>query len=419
MTHLLTPEFDCLNDEAQKEMECLSAELIPQVESIQDEFVDTEVTCLSEQFESRQERHAFDLDINSDRDPCIRNILANNARFCSPTQNPNEIIVRRAPAFKHREVLYDADKNRFCGTAEFAAMKCHYECDPDQLNDYFRACEQYTQTHDCRRSFPQPGYRVQYPDLASYDTIECALDKDYLAEIMKDCPAVEDIEDSVLNSLEEKLLCLKAEEKIHNAGLTTAEKIALYSIAGAGTLAAGAGAVGGTVIGSVLGAPVAGAAIGAGSILLPVAAATGIVYGVGALIRKIRSEKARRQKLGLDKDEFKRLKKLEKLGKKYGQEDFRITDDMPADFEAAIADPAIFDRFKEAYQCNLEEFKDCFVDAYGKKAWRKWKRYVKTKNKDEQTIIDAKARAEIAKTKNQIKQRESWLKDQKKEKNAC
>jgi hypothetical protein len=427
MPHIQTPEFDCaepcVDNQTQMEMECLTAELIPKVESVQGTFVDTEVSCLSEQFASRQERQAFDLDVNKERHPCVRNILTNNSRFCKPTTVPNQIKVCRVPAFRHKDVCYNGETNRFCGTAEFGAMKCKYECNPDQFDGYLKSCEAYGKDHDCRKTFPQPGYRVNHPDLNPYDKVECALDKNYMAEIMENCPQISDIDDSVLISLEEKLKCLKVEEKIHNAGLTNAEKIALYAIAGAGTLAAGAAATGAVASTSFLGtnAALLGSTLGVGGVLLPIAAATGIVYGVGALIRKIRSEKARRKKLDLGRKEFRRLKRLEKLGKKYGQEDFRITspDELPADFDAAIQDKDTFKKFRKAYKANLKEFRSCFIDKYGRKAWRKWKRYVKTKNKEGQVIIDSKARAEIAKTKGSIKDREKWIKESEKNREIC
>jgi hypothetical protein len=406
MVHANIPEFDC------------PLETIPNHESVQDEFVQTEI----DRFEVRQERHSLEQSLHQHRYPCVRDVLSNNSRFCRPTDRPNKILVSHTPAFKHTEVTYVPEKNRFCGEAEFGAMKCHYECEPKELNDYLEACDTYSQQHDCRKTFPQPGYRVQHPDLDPYDKINCPLDKDYMTEILNHCPPVESVTDEVLASLEAKLLCLKTEEKIHNAGLTPLEKIALYSIAGVGTLVAGAAGLGGAAVGTGVGvlsgvnigsAALLGAGIGVGGVLLPVAAATGIVYGVGAVIRKIRSEKARRSKLGLDRKELRRLRKVERKDKRYGQEDFRITslEELPADVEAAIADKDTFDVFMKCHIENLKDFRQDFIAQYGRKSWRKWKQYVRTKNTEEQKIIDAKARTEIAKTKHSRRDRKKYLND--------
>lgn len=402
MTHVCTPEFNCPPEQAPEQNICK-------------ELARTEISCLSENVRSAQEWHSLDENLSRKNDPCVNKCTRNYTRFCKPTNRPNHLNICRTPGFQHREVRFDPERKKFCGQAEFGAIKCQYECNPDQFEDYLRFCDDYGKDNDCRKTFPQPGYRTQHPDLAAYDTIECALDKDYMTKIMKNCPCVEDIDDTVLESLEAKLKCLRQEEKIHNAGLTDAEKIALYSIAGGGALAAGAAATGAVSSTTFLGAGAAlvGATLGTGGVLLPIAAATGIVYGVGALIRKIRSEKARRNKLGLDKKEFRRLRKLEKIGKKYGKEDFRHTaqSELSNTFQDAIVDKESFKDFKKSYKKAGKQFRADYKDEHGNKAWRKQKKYVKVKNREEQKIIDAKARREIAKTKNAQRDRKKFLRN--------
>ena len=124
-----------------------------------------------------------------------------------------------------------------------------------------------------------------------------------------------------------------------------------------------------------------------------------ILFSLGRTLRKVRREKARQEQLGVNRKQYKRLKNIQKIDKKFGRENYNELKPVGPTQEYALNDKDDFKRYKDEYRQEAEAEKSDFIAETSKGAFRQKRHQNRRNSRAEETRINKESKRDLKETR--------------------